>query len=168
MSRPTIEVLVGMIASGKSTYARARADEGALVVCHDDLAQMLHARYRYEHSLRALYRKMEEEIVRMAIQHGKDVIIDRTHLSRESRERWTSFARWPHFAEWATPAIVAVVFRVESPEVHARRRFEADPRGRAFDTWYTVAAHHYQQWAAEPIGDNEGFHRIIPMHGSRS
>ena len=30
---PRIEVLVGMIASGKSTYARKRASEGA--VCYD-------------------------------------------------------------------------------------------------------------------------------------
>lgn len=168
MSRPTIEVLVGMIASGKSTYARRRADEGALVVSHDDLTRMLHAEYRYEHALRDLYRRMEEEVARLAILSGKDVVIDRTHLSRESRKRWVRFANWPHFAEWARPAIVAIVFPVEHPDVHARRRFEADPRGRPLGQWHEVAYHHHQQWTAEPIDDRERFDRVISMQGIQS
>jgi dephospho-CoA kinase len=45
---PTIYVLVGMIASGKSTYARGRADGGAIVVSHDAITEGIHARPRYE------------------------------------------------------------------------------------------------------------------------
>lgn len=61
---PKIELLIGMIASGKSTYARKRADEGALVVSHDDLTQMLHACYRYEPGLKPAYRAMMREMFR--------------------------------------------------------------------------------------------------------
>lgn len=167
VKRPRIELLVGMIASGKSTYARRRADEGALVVCHDDLTAMLHARYRYEPEKRALYRRLEEAIAFEALagaRHldgGCDVVIDRTHLTRESRERWLSFARWPRFAEWATPEIIAVAFPIEAPEVHARRRFECDGRGRPYEEWLAVARHHAEQAAAEPVSVTEGFHDVI-------
>jgi predicted kinase len=88
-----LEVLVGMIASGKSTYARRRADEGALVVSHDDLTAMLHARYRYEQGLREPYRRIEESIAWRGLDAGRDVVIDRTHLTRESRERWLKWVR---------------------------------------------------------------------------
>lgn len=170
--KPKIEVLVGMIAAGKSTYARKRADEGALVVSHDDLTEMLHARYRYEQEKKAVYRKMEEELVRIAINDGFDVVIDRTHLTRESRRRWIEFGRWPHFAEWAEPKVVAVVFPLAAPDPsntiagsvpaqHALRRLRSDARGRCFADWLKVAEHHYAQWLAEPIHEGEGFSEII-------
>jgi hypothetical protein len=38
-----MEILVGPIASGKSTYARKRAAEGALIINDDALVAMLHA-----------------------------------------------------------------------------------------------------------------------------
>lgn len=163
-----IEVLVGMIASGKSTYARRRADEGALVVCHDDLCRMLHAGLPvgpaacgYDPDLRTCYRKIEEAIARLAIEFDRDVVIDRTHLTRESRERWLTFARWPSFAEWSQPPVVAVAFPIMTPHFHARRRVEADPRGRSYDEWLDVAWHHRGQAEAEPLAEDEGFAEII-------
>jgi predicted kinase len=131
-----IEILCGMIASGKSTYARKRADEGALCVSHDDLTAMCHARYR------------------IAVAHGKDVIVDRTHLTRESR------ARWINFAKQINVQVIAVAFPVLSAVVHARRRYECDPRGRIFEEWLMVAEHHAEQARLEPLDLSEGFDRI--------
>ncbi len=37
-----VELLVGMIASGKSTYARRRAAEGAIIICDDAVKAALH------------------------------------------------------------------------------------------------------------------------------
>jgi predicted kinase len=150
-----LEILVGMIASGKSTYARQRADDGAIVICHDDLTAMVHASYRYEQEKRDLYREMEEAIVRVALEAELDVVIDRTHLTRESRWRWISFAREEQVR------IEAVVFAVESAAVHARRRCYSDPRGRAFEEWLRVAEHHASQAAEEPFYDHEGFDEIV-------
>jgi len=161
-----IEVLVGMIASGKSTYARKRADEGALVISHDALTEMLHASYRYEESLWQAYRTMEESIAFNCLSAGRDVVIDRTHLTHESRQRWiklrdnyvslnTFNGREPQVS------IVAVVFPVEAPAIHARRRELHDDRGRSYDEWFKVAAHHYRQIQSEPIGIYEGFDEII-------
>lgn len=154
-----IEILCGMIGAGKSTYARRRADGGALVVCHDDLTAMLHAAYRYEAGLRHCYRRMEESLAAEAWRAGRDVVVDRTHLTRESRARWVLFAE-----NLRVPA-VAVAFPVEPPGVHARRRFESDPRGRTHEEWHMVAQHHYAQWLAEPLSADEGFAEIQEAPG---
>jgi adenylate kinase family enzyme len=152
---PKIELLIGMIGSGKSTYARRRARDGALVVCHDDLTAMLHAEYRYEQGLRESYRRMEEALVREAVLVGRDAVIDRTHLTRESRARWIGSVRnfmlpgevW----ENDPPRLIAITFPNRSPEEHARRRHTADARGRSYEEWLSVARHHAEQACAEPF-----------------
>lgn len=159
----TIEVLVGMIASGKTTYARKRAKEGALIVSHDELTEMLHGEYRYEERLRDCYRRMEEDIARRAIEWSRDVIVDRTHLTRESRKRWITFGGWPSFADLAKPQVIAVLFPRLTPEEHALIRFQSDPRGRSHQTWIDVARHHAYQADAEPLSLQEGFARILTV-----
>ena len=157
-----IEVLIGMIASGKSTYARKRADEGALIVCHDGLTEMLHGQYRYEQEKRELYRRIEESIVKIALGNGLDVIIDRTHLTIESRKRWLDFARLTSTIPSET-RIVAVRFPFEGASVHALTRFNSDPRGRSLEEWCKVALHHQAQADLEPLSDDEGFDQIIDI-----
>lgn len=162
-----LEVLVGLIASGKSTYARKRADEGAMIVCHDDLTEMLHGRYRYEQANRELYRRMEESLAREALLAGKDVVIDRTHLTRESRRRWIRFAneigetfRLAYGGNEPVP-VVAVVFPIVTAYEHAARRYDHDNRGRPFAEWFKVALHHEGQMKAEPLEIVEGFDEIV-------
>jgi predicted kinase len=158
-----LEVLIGMVGSGKSQYARKRAKDGAIIVCHDNLTEMLHCEYRYEQGLRECYRRMEEAIAREAIRAGRDVVVDRCHLTAESRRRWLDFANWIGLGS----SVVAVAFPVEAPEVHARRRFEADPRGRTYDEWLFVAQHHFEQAQAEPLSEDEGFVEIIRPEANR-
>lgn len=159
-----IEVLVGMIASGKSTYARRRADEGAIIISHDDLTEMLHARYRYESRLREMYRRMEESLAWLALDNGRDVIIDRTHLTSESRDRWVKWAKVYNslstYGYRKPPIIViAVAFPIEAPEVHARRRMN-DHRARPYEEWLLIARHHVEQARLEPLSDDEGFSEV--------
>lgn len=149
-----IELLIGMVGSGKSGYARIRADAGALVVSHDVLTEMLHVAYRYEQGLREMYREMEEMLVYSAYRRGHDVVIDRTHLTVESRKRWVDFAHLKGMS------IRAVIFPVHSPEVHATRRYEADPRGRSYNEWLRVAKHHHGQIGAEPVTFGEFFDEV--------
>lgn len=163
---PRLEILCGMIASGKSEYARWRADHGALVVAHDALTEMMHCRYRYEQEKRDLYRLSEEALVWNWINKGFDVVVDRTHLTREARARWLGFAKWPHFAQWAEPPVLVVEFPIEPAHVHAERRSKSDPRGRSFLDWHAVASHHAQQASTEPLDwQAEGFagHIAIPQ-----
>jgi predicted kinase len=160
-----LDLLIGMIASGKSTYARTRAEEGALIICHDDLTTMLHGCYRYEPALKPAYRAMMVGLAFEAIMAGRDVIIDRTHLDRESRRHWLAQARqgsWP--AE-----LIAVVFPRASAKAHARRRFEADARGRSHAEWLAAALHHAAQAEAEPLDwEAEGFSSCTRIRGLTS
>lgn len=151
-----IQVLIGMIGSGKTTYARERAKQGAIVVCHDSLTESLHAEYRYEQGLREFYRDIEAFIVKRAVREWRRVVIDRTHLTRESRQRWVELARSLHVE------IEAVVFPGLGAETHARNRFNSDARGRTFETWLGVARHHEAQLQAEPLDWRaEGFDRLV-------
>lgn len=161
-----LEVLCGMIGSGKSAYARKRADEGAIIVSHDDLTAMCHGRYRYEPELRACYRRMQEEIAFCAMRCGRDVVVDRTQLTRESRAWWLAFGRDATKYLGVDLRIVAVAFPVREPWIHAGRRFDADPRGRPYDEWLKVAHHHAEQAAREPLSEDEGFDEIIRMEES--
>jgi predicted kinase len=158
--KPTVEILVGMIASGKSTYARRRAREGAIIVCFDDLTEMFHGKYRHEQGLKDLYREVEESMIHAALFRFRDVIVDRTHLTREARARVVGAVR-----DWVEPArIVAVEFPRQAATVHAERRFRADPRGRSLGHWLFVAHYHAQQADAEPLDWRaEGFDSYIPM-----
>ncbi len=169
---PRIEILIGMIASGKSLYARQRADEGALVISHDSLTNMLHTRYRYEQGLRECYRRMEESLVWAALAAGRHAVVDRTHLTREARKRWIQWVR--HYdslntfdGRGPTTPIIAVAFPIESPEVHARRRFDADARGRSYEEWLRVAQHHAEQARLEPLDPAEGFDEIRTVEAPR-
>jgi hypothetical protein len=164
-----LEVLVGMVGSAKSQYASKLAKEGALICSHDVLTEMLHCEYRYEQGLRNCYRRMEEALVAEVIRAGRDAVCDRTHLTLESRRRWIDFAHRLRDEAlidgdreiYRGLPVVAVAFPVEAPEVHARRRFEADPRGRTHEEWYMVAQHHFAQHLAEPLSEDEGFDEII-------
>lgn len=168
----TIEVLVGPVASGKSTYARKRAAEGALVVCHDDLCRQVHAgnpvgpnACGYEPALRDCYRGIEEALAWRILNAGRDCIVDRTHLTRESRKRWLDWVRGyislsTYEGRGPEVRVVAVTFPIERAEVHAHRRFESDPRGRSLSEWIGVAVHHAGQAEAEPLAAAEGFAEI--------
>jgi predicted kinase len=152
-----IEMLIGFIGSGKSTYARKWAEQGAVIICRDDMITMVHGCYRYESRWSLMYNRMMEESIKVAFDHGRNyVILDGTHLTVESRKRWIEYGiqhRYP---------IVATVFPMESPEVHARRRFESDPRGRSLEEWINVAEKHAEQWRWEPVKVDEGFKWVKP------
>jgi predicted kinase len=176
VSRPTIYVLSGMIASGKSTFARRLADGGAFVVSHDNLTEMLHQKYTYYQEHKSTYRKMEESLAREAIRAGLDVVVDRTHLTAESRIRWTDFARSLGGFFRARPHVAVVKFQRLTANEHASRRCDADSRGRPFSDWALVALHHEAQAERDPLDlasaaregfdeygavDNRGNHYVV-------
>lgn len=165
---PQVYVTVGMIASGKTTFSRKLAESGALVISHDDLTEMLHGSYCYDPALREAYRGMMRDIARHALTAGRSVVIDRTHLTREARAEWVALA----LADWVprlteVVMVIAVEFRRAPAAEHARRRFEADPRGRTLGEWERVARHHEAQAVAEPLDPwAEGFDAVIAPDGS--
>ena len=136
-----IEVLVGNIGSGKSTYAKSRARSGAIVVSEDSIVMDVHGgKYdRYHDDLKPLYRSVETTIFQLAVALHRDVIIDKTNMTRQQRARWITLAQsldadvrcmW-----WRGP---------EKPNAISRRML-GDARGITRQKWEEV----YDRKAAE-------------------
>lgn len=155
MSKPKIKVLVGMIASGKSTYSNKQAQGGAIIINDDAIVTAVHGGdyTLYSTDLKLLYKSVENHILHLAVAMGRDVVIDRgLSLTVNSRSRWISLARSLDLES------EAVVFKVEEPEEHARRRIDHSSRGHNYSYWLDVAKHHASIY--EPVTKKEGFYTI--------
>lgn len=154
-----IHVLCGMIASGKSSYASKKVQDGWLVLNDDAIVNMLHANdyTLYDENLKVLYKSIEDSVLHSVVAMGRSLIVDRgVDVSRCSRARWVALAR-----SLDVP-IEAVVFEVFPPEVHAERRFKADGRGHTYQYWLDVATAHARRY--DPPTLDEGFAKI---HGEK-
>jgi len=145
-----LEVLVGTIASGKSTYCRGRAAEGAIIINDDAIVTMVHGDYRkYDKELKPLYRSIELSIMCLALNAGRDVIIDRPNLKKSSRAKYAAPARAMEFD------VAFVLFPFVDPSEHARRRMESDGRGYDQGYWERVASE--QMGLYEPVSESEDY-----------
>ena len=152
---PKIQCLVGMIASGKSTYARNAARQGVICMNDDAIVNMLHAdEYTlYDKGLKVLYKTIENQIIGTALAMKRSVLVDRgLNVSVEGRNRWLALAN-----SFDVPC-EAIVFKNEGPEVHAKRRTKSDPRGHDYGYWLGVASIHFGSYV-EP-DKSEGFSKI--------
>lgn len=151
----TLEVLVGPPGSGKSTYARSRAAQGAVVVCNDDLLRMYHGGHGYEPAFRVAYVRARRALVRVWLDAGVDVVVDMTNCVRAARRQWADLA-----AEYGCRA-VASVFPAASPEEYAARRHADDPRGETPARWVDLCRTMAASLDAEPVdGALEGFQEV--------
>jgi predicted kinase len=144
---PKIYVLVGMIASGKSTYCLNAAKQGAIIVNDDAIVNMIHAdEYTlYDKKLKILYKTLENTIISLGIALGRKIIIDRgLNVSRKARQRWVALANS------FDVECEAIVFPKDTVEVHAQRRFESSNRGHSYEYWLDVATEHNKQYE-EPV-----------------
>ena len=151
-----IEVLVGMIASGKSTWARERARQGWLVMNDDAVVNMLHGGeyVLYDKDLRPLYKSIEDHVVHAAVLLKRDLVIDRgLDIDSTARKRWIALAR-----SLDVP-VRAVSFEVYPPEIHGERRFKKDARGHTLQYWIDVAEAHAKRYDYPSV--HEGFHEVI-------
>lgn len=131
-----IEILIGNIASGKSTYAKERAKEGAIIVNDDAIVTALHAgEYNlYSKDLKPLYKAIENQIIMTAVVMGHDVIVDRgLNITWEARQRLVGLGRS------LDQEVVATLFVFEDPRIHASRRVKSDSRGYSYNYWLDVA-----------------------------
>lgn len=133
-----LELLVGPIASGKSTYCRKAANEGAIILNDDSIVTAVHGGdYRlYNESLKPLYKSVENTLVSVALAMGLRLVIDRPNHSARMRRRYIGLA---HSFDCN---VEIVLFKREAPEIHGQRRFDSDSRGHSLDYWIDVARHH--------------------------
>lgn len=147
---PRMTLLVGPIASGKSTYAEARAREGALTVCDDALVLAVHGGVYalYNEMDKPLYTALETAIITHARSTATDVVIDRGGRTKAQRTRFATLGRALGFE------VDAVLFEWYVPWVHAERRFTHDPRGLTLEKWEDVAIRHQAEF--QPLTADEG------------
>lgn len=152
----TVEILIGNIASGKSTYCQKRAKEGAIIMNDDAVVGGMHCDMYtlYSKELKPLYKAVENAIVTSAILMKRDVIIDRgMNLTPKSRRRFVGLAH-----SFDVNA-VAIVFEFCEPIIHAQRRESHDLRGYSFNYWLNVAKVKHEQFI--PPQEYEGFDKVI-------
>jgi predicted kinase len=155
-----IEVLVGMIGSGKSTWARKRAEQGWVVINEDSIVTAVHggAYKQYDNSLKALYKAAENTIFVTAVALGRNVCIDRTNTTAKTRARWIALA---HSLD--QKKIDCVVFPMHDRATHAARRCLSDDRGYSMKEWEKVFNRHMDEYQHPSV--SEGFRFVIELTG---
>jgi len=132
-------ILIGMIASGKSTLTKSLAADGALVVNDDSITVSIHGGdyLQYDSNLKPLYREIEHLIILSAKTNNRDVVIDKTNLTKKSRARYINWGKEQGFN------IVGVVFPgFKDVGRHAMHRFLSGSRGISLQKWTEIAVHH--------------------------
>lgn len=150
-----ITMLIGPIASGKSTLCKKWARDGKIIINDDSIVNAMHAGIYglYKEECKPLYKSIENHILCMAIGMGLDVVIDRPCHTKASRLRYTMLAKS------LDTKVMAILTKRESPEVHANRRAKYNDRGHGYDYWLGVAEKHEELW--EPPTLDEGFEWIM-------
>lgn len=150
-----LELLIGNIAAGKSTYAMTRAKHGAIIVNDDAIVTALHGGnyLLYTSGLKPLYKHVENSIITMALSFGRDVIVDRPNGSRLTRARYIGLARS------LDAPVRGVLFEKQVAAVHAKRRFNHDARGYTLAQWEAVAKRYDTNYETPQM--DEGFDGIV-------
>lgn len=110
---PTIIIVRGIPASGKSTFARNWAStdpENRVRVCRDDIRRMITGTPQtlLSHSLEAFVSKVEKNIALTALRAGKNVIIDGTNLKPWFVRPWLRLGYPVEFVDFQVPLDVAL------------------------------------------------------------
>lgn len=150
-----LELLVGPIASGKSTYCKQAASEGAIILNDDSIVTAVHAGdyTLYDKALKPLYKGLENHLVCMALAMGRRLVVDRPNHSVKMRRRYIGLAH-----SFDIP-VRLVLFKRDTPEVHGQRRFNSDSRGHSLEYWVDVAKAHDKIYEA-PDQAREQFDEI--------
>jgi predicted kinase len=151
----TIELLIGPLASGKSTYCRQAATEGAIIVNDDAIVTAVHGGdyTLYKKSLKPLYKNIENSIIGTALSMGLRVVVDRPNHSIQMRNRYVALGN-----SFDVP-VDFIMFKREPPNIHAERRFVNDARGHSLQYWIEVAMAHDSLYE-KPCESLENFNNI--------
>lgn len=137
-----LELLVGPIASGKSTYCKRTSSPHRIIVNDDALVTALHGGnyLLYRKEFKPLYKTIENAILSVALSMGLSVVVDRPNYSTKMRRRYIGIAH-----SFDVPVLL-VIFPWLSAEIHAKRRFIHDSRGYDLNYWLRVAEYHERSY----------------------
>lgn len=114
----TVYLLVGLMGSGKSGWARrfAQRNPKVKIVSGDAFRTMLHGQYKYDEAMDDAITKMMAVAISELLTDGHDVVVDVGNGTHERRSPWLTVAK-SHGARK-----VAVVFPQKDRDWHVRRR----------------------------------------------
>lgn len=158
MAKQTVHLMIGNIGTGKSTVAKKLLwDYPAVYVCMDEIQAMLAGgKYNlYNPDWKPVYYTAETGMIHSALQNGQSVVIDRTNIDRESRER---------FLEAIHDYDVEVHAWDMGPGTHLNLTYRTrDPRGVDPADWESVFEAMRADYE-EPVKE-EGFDHIHTLQG---
>jgi predicted kinase len=162
-----VYVPIGIIGSGKSTWARTKVQElaaegiDAVIVSKDPIRTMLRGEYAYDPQLESMVKRITVAAIDLALENGVDVIVDETHLTKAKREDLVTHIRNQY--DGSRVRIVFVEF--DSNIACIERRVQSDPRGISPEHWRRVGLDMLA--SLEPVAGNEPYNELIhvPFEG---
>jgi predicted kinase len=151
LHRPVAQVLVGNIASGKSTYVdkMQKKNPDVKIVSRDAWRHCLERdSYVFDLNLEPKIAKCVEAELLFYSAYGSDIIIDETHMTRRARG-WCLDLLPDHYI------IEAVVFPDRGEDSHVRARLSSNHGSTSEATWREVYRRNAQRYE-EPT-EAEGF-----------
>lgn len=89
--RPMITVMVGIPCSGKSTWVDSHRDGYDIILCRDDIVMELSDTEDYNEAFETVDQKAVDNLFNQrlddAIASDKNILVDRTHVSKKSRNK---------------------------------------------------------------------------------
>lgn len=134
-SAPTITLLVGVPASGKSTWREANVHTETVVLCRDDIMMTLASEIAYNGNYSEVWKLFEEkdmhkevdareqEMFKQAVKDRKNIVVDRTNMSRKSRRKWLTNVSKDYKKE-------AIIFATVYEDIYSRNKKRAQETGK--------------------------------------
>jgi uncharacterized short protein YbdD (DUF466 family) len=154
MNQPVAQVLIGNIASGKSTYVKRMQEKNpdVKIVSRDAWRHSLERdNYVFNLNLEPKITKCVEAELLLYTSYGSDIIIDETHMTRRARG-WCIGLIPKHYI------IEAVVFPDRGEDNHVSARLSSNHGSTPESTWREVYRRNAQRYE-EPT-EAEGFDSV--------
>ena len=151
-------ILIGMVGSGKSAWARMTAgtDFNVIRIGVDDIRSMIKDRYTFDLQLESLVNAMKMAMIKEVIATGKDVVIDDCHLTKKERVELCK-----NLIEIARTGIKLVYVWVRCSDETALRRRLTNLRGRSEFEWkYVIGVEHSGLFEIPRVGENENISNV--------
>jgi predicted kinase len=131
-----IYLLVGLIGSGKSTWAKNKAKDGKIVIINRDaIREMIKGEYVFHTDYEPFVKAACYDLVTTALDYGFDIIIDETNISRPKRLAWLDLIYIASQDRQVEAKIIVVYFTEKEKNVENRM---TAPKGQSREIWKTV------------------------------